>query len=453
MVCLKNFQELNKALISFGICLLLLLPFLDAHASVDMENAKGWKAGVARVNITPKESMWMRGYGSRNHPSEGTLHDLWAKALVLEDASGKQAVLITLDLCIIQKSFSDEIRDRLQKNYKFNRSEIILSLSHTHSGPTIRGEGKHIYKNLKPDELEKIENYSDALVEQLISIVGQALESMVSVQLSSGSGVARFGVNRRNNEESKLNQLIYLEGPVDHSVPVIKVKTSTNELLALVFGYACHATVLNSYQWSSDYPGLAQAALEETFPGTTAMFFAGSGADINPLPRRTENLARQYGNSLAAAVVRVLHEPMQELTPDLITKYSEIDLSYTALPNKSIENDTPQTSTYPYPVQIWRMGEQNLVMLGGEVVVDYSIMLKKIFGQDLFVMAYANAVMGYIPSTRVLREGGYEGTKALNSNDGPSIWKANIENLIVQEVLNLAEQAKMAQPESKLVEN
>src|SRR5690606_21645219 len=154
-----------------------------------------------------------------------------------------------------------------------------------------------------------------------------------------------------------------------------------------VFGYACHATVLNFYQWSSDYPGIAQAALEQAFPGTTAMFFAGTGADINPLPRRTEPLAVQYGYSLAAAVKRVLNEPMRELKPELVTKYSEIDLAYTAFETRSVDSES-RYGTYPYPLQVWRIGEQNLVALGGEVVVDYGIRLKEIFGEDLFVMAY-----------------------------------------------------------------
>jgi neutral ceramidase len=441
---------MKKIIIILVVC--SLLPFLFAEASVD-KKAKGWKAGVAKVNITPQKSMWMRGYGSRNRPSEGTIHDLWAKALALEDAGGKRAVLITLDLCIMQKSYSDEIRDRLQKKYKLDRSQIILSLSHTHSGPTIRGEGEHIYKGIKPHELKDIEDYSDVLTDQLVKIVGKALKSMTPVQLSSGNGVARFGVNRRNNNERILNQLAELEGPIDHSVPVIKISTTKkNKLLAVVFGYACHATVLNTYKWSSDYPGLAQAALEKEFSGTTAMFFAGTGADINPLPRRTVSLAVQYGNALAAAVKRVLNEPMQPLQPNLVTTYSEIDLTYTALPAKS-NNNTARTGTYPYPIQVWRIGEQNLVTLGGEVVVDYGIKLKEIFGQDLFVMAYANAVMGYVPSVRVLREGGYEGTKALNSNDGPSVWKANVEARIIREVLNLAEQAGISQPDVKLVRN
>lgn len=445
---------MKKATLLFIVfCFSFVVP-LHAHTPFQNKDA-GWKAGVAKVNITPTKSMWMRGYGSRNRPSEGTLHDLWAKALAFEDASGKRAVLITLDLCMMQKSFSDEIRKKLQKKYKLDFSQIILSFSHTHSGPTLRGEGAHHYKDLTGTQRQDIEQYSNTLEGQLVKIVGKALTSLAPVNLSSGNGVARFGVNRRNNNEKTLSQTSELAGPVDHAVPVIKVTTTKDDkLLAVVFGYACHATVLNTYKWSSDYPGLAQTALEEALPGTTAMFFAGSGADINPLPRRTVSLAVQYGNALAAAVKRVLNEPMQELQPDLVTTYSEIDLAYSALSDKSNSNKSQTSlSTYPYPIQVWRIGQQNLVTLGGEVVVDYSIRLKEIFGQDLFVMAYANAVMGYVPSARVLREGGYEGTKALNSHDGPTVWKADVENLIVREVLKLGEQARMLQAESTLIEN
>ena len=441
----------KTTLLSAFFCF-LILPFVFAQTSPAGKET-GWKAGVAKVNITPGKSMWMRGYGARNRPSEGTLHDLWAKSFAFEDAGGERAVLITLDLCTMQKSFSDDIRNRLQKKYKLKRSQIILNFSHTHSGPSLRGEGQHHYENLTAGQRDDIEEYSDLLEDQLIRIVGKALSSMVPVKISAGNGVARFGVNRRNNNEGTLNVASKLEGPVDHSVPVITVTTAKeDQLLAVIFGYACHATVLNGYEWSSDYPGLAQTALEEAFPGATAMFFAGTGADINPLPRRTASLAVQYGKSLAAAVKRVLNEPMQELQSDLVTTYSEIDLTYTALPAAS-NNNTARTGTYPYPIQVWRIGSQNLVTLGGEVVVDYGIRLKEIFGQDLFVMAYANAVMGYMPSARVLREGGYEGTKALNSVDGPSVWKANVENLIVREVLKLAAEAEVTQAEYELIEN
>src|SRR5690554_1217582 len=89
-----------------------------------------WKAGVSEVIITPRHSMWMAGYGGRDKPSEGTLHDLRAKALALEDISGNRAVLITTDLLGFPKGMSDRIRDRLNKEYGLTKARVILNSSH-----------------------------------------------------------------------------------------------------------------------------------------------------------------------------------------------------------------------------------------------------------------------------------------------------------------------------------
>jgi hypothetical protein len=77
-----------------------------------------------------------------------------------------------------------------------------------------------------------------------------------------------------------------LKGPFDHDVPVLKVSAG-KKVRAIVFGYACHATVLSFYQWSGDYPAFAQIELGKAHAGTMALFWAGCGADQNPLPRRT----------------------------------------------------------------------------------------------------------------------------------------------------------------------
>ncbi len=462
-----------KMLIALSVIyFFFILTFYSAAASDDLQEPyRGWKAGVASVVITPEESMWMAGYAARNRPSEGTLHDLWAKALALEDSNGERAILVTKDLIGFRGAYmADRICNRLKEKYGLSRAQVILSSSHTHTGPELTStpdgylleEANGPYS---PEQWDKIRQYSEKLEDQIVALVGKALDSLVPVQIYSGNGVARFAVNRRNNVEATLNSSTQLTGPVDHSVPVVKVAKTSGELLAVVFGYACHATVLSFYKWSGDYPGFAQIALEDAFPGTTAMFFAGAGADQNPLPRRTVGYARQYGKTLALAVEAIISEPMRELSPNLTTAYSKVDLKFANPPPTEdellqileedsgypeylkdraklllaqLEKGMSLMTSYPYTVQFWKIGEQNIAVLSGEVVVDYSIKLKQIFGEDLFVMAYANEGMGYIPSIRVLSEGGYEGSRSAIFT---TPWAPDIEINIILEVIKLAKKA------------
>jgi hypothetical protein len=256
-----------------------------------------------------------------------------------------------------------------------------------------------------------------------------------------------------------------LKGPVDHAVPVLSIARPDGTLAGVVFGYACHSTVLSFYQWSGDYPGFAQIALEKAHPGAVAMFFAGCAADQNPLPRRTVELAEAYGQKLAHAVDAVLSKPMHAITGQLDTKYKEIALPFDHLPTREqLETDSksknryeaqrarllleqvdagqPLSPTYPYPVQLWRLGpELQFITLGGEVVVDYSLRLKKELGPEhTWVAGYMNDVMAYIPSLRVLKEGGYEGGGAMLYYGLPSIWGPSVEEDIVKAVHSLVEE-------------
>lgn len=458
----------------FTLFLTLLLGFLGEKSAHAVEPDQLWKAGVARVDITPEQSMWMAGYAARDHGAKGMIHELWVKALALEDANGHRAVMVTSDLLGFPKKISDNIRDRLHKQLGLTRAQVLLNSSHTHSGPVLEQALYDVYP-LGEKEKEKIEAYSRQLEDQVVALVEKAFGKLEPARLASGNGVTRFAVNRRENNSSELNRLTELQGPSDHSVPVLRVENKQGKLMAAVFGYACHSTVLSLYKWSGDYGGFAQQVLEEDHPGATALFFAGSGADQNPMPRRTVPLARQYGRELAAAVDRVLEEPMQNLKPRLTTAYSEIDLQLNAPPSKKelatlaenasgwhhrwatrmqgkVHNGEKLRSEYPYPVQVWQLGDQGLVALGGEVVVDYTIRLKRIFGQDLFVLGYSNDVMSYIPSVRILREGGYEGATSQAVYGLPSTWTADIEGRIIHEVIQLAKEAEVAMPKSSIIE-
>ena len=98
------------------------------------------------------------------------------------------------------------------------------------------------------------------------------------------------------------------------------------------------------------------------------------------------------------------------------------------------------------------LGDQPVISLGGELVIDYAIQLKRIFGQHIFVMGYSNDVMSYIPSVRILREGGYEAASSQVVYGMPSTWKADIETLIMYEALKVAEKAGVPQPVSRIIE-
>lgn len=418
-----------------------------------------WKAGMSRVVITPKEPMWMSGYAGRNHAAEGTLHDLWCKTLVVEDGTGNRAAFISLDLVGISRSLSQRICVRLQKNHGLARAQICLATSHTHTGPVVDGNLNAMYFLDKQDE-QRVVDYGRFLEETVVREVANAIAALRPATLRSGIGHIDFAVNRRENREADVPTLRangMLKGPVDHDVPVITVHHG-DKLSGILFGYACHATTLSFYQWSGDWPGFGQIELEKMFPGTTAMFFAGCGADQNPLPRRTVELAEKYGQQIAAAVRELItDEQMPAVAPRLATRYREVRLPF-AEPLKREQLIEQQSSSnkyvvgranlllrklkatgkpirdYAYPVQVWQFGDKlDFVMLGGEVVVDYSLKLKdRRPDRTVFVGAYMNDVMAYIPSERVLTEGGYEGAGAMVYYGLPSAWAGGLEKRILE---------------------
>lgn len=453
-------------------CVLLAMLFMvPALTYADSPPDAEWQAGVARVEITPQEPLWLAGYAGRTQPAQGTLQPLWAKALAVKDTAGTPAVLVTTDILGYPKDVAERISARVEQNYGLSRANLILSASHTHSAPVIGASLKCMYA-FDASEEEKLIAYTKQFEDKITALIGEALNNMASATLYSGNGTARFAVNRRTNNEGALTATSMLQGPNDHDVPVLKVARKDGTILAVVFGYACHATVLDGLQWSGDYPGFAQATLETQYPGVTALFFAGCGADQNPLPRRSVARARQYGVTLAAAVTCALEEPMTALTPQLKTVYEETDLALETVPDETAlrqraenasgyeqrcteallmryKRENGLSASYPYPVQTWQLGEQLLVVLGGEVVVDYAVAIKNQFGQHIFVMAYANDLMAYIPSERVRQEGGYEGQGAQIIYGMPSPWAAGLEDCILNEVRHEVETMPLYSHEKK----
>ncbi|MEK6233723.1 MAG: neutral/alkaline non-lysosomal ceramidase N-terminal domain-containing protein, partial [Planctomycetales bacterium] len=423
-------------------------------------NAQGWKAGAAKVEITPEKPMWMSGYASRGKPAEGKLTPLWAKSLALQDAEGRKAVLVTMDLIGIDRGLGQEIRKRLSRDLGLSSEAIALCTSHTHCGPVVGDNLRSMYF-LDEEQRKLVDEYAETLRDKIIAAVRESVGKLAPAELFWSSGRSTFAVNRRNNrgDVRQARALGRLKGPVDHDVPVLSVRDPDGKLKAVVFGYACHATTLSFQQWCGDWPGFAQAEVEKTHPEAVAMFWAGCGADQNPLPRRSVELAQQYGRQLAAAVEVELRGTPTPVEPRLTTSYQEIDLDYAELPSrerlkqdaesknrflasrakmllKQWDDEGGLRKTYPYPVQIWKLGSDvTFVLLGGEVTVGYALRLKKeMTGRSTWVAGYSNDVMAYIPTLKVLREGGYEGGGAMLYYGLPSPWAPSVESKIINEV-------------------
>lgn len=439
-------------------------------------SADGWKAGVSRVKITPSQPTPMAGYISRGtRPAEGTLTDLWCKVLVLEDTQGHRAALVTLDLVGIDRQLSQKICQQVQEQQHWDRSQIAICCSHTHTGPAV-GKNLALMSYLQCDAAGRkvLDDYAEFLKTSIVEAVQRGVENLKPATLAWGSGEATFAVNRRANPAPEVPQRRAegkLQGPSDYAVPVLAVRQG-DQLAALVFGYACHCTTLASMEWSGDYAGFAQIDLERDFPGCQAMFWAGCGADQNPLPRQTVELAKEYGKQLATAVTKVMQSPMTPLPAELKTSYVEIALPLATLPTREqlltdamsmnavialraktlleqIDRGEPLSPTYPYPVAMWKLGKQiDFVILGGEVVVDYAIRLKdELSGErsspeQVWCAGYANDMMAYIPSRRVLLEGGYEGGGAMLYYGLPTVWAPEVEEMIVDAVKGQAKRTE-----------
>jgi hypothetical protein len=429
------------------------------------EPSAGWKAGVARVDTTPTAPVRMAGYASRTSPSQGVAHPLVAKALALSDAQGNKVVVVTCDIISFRRPFTTRVCDRVKAEHGIPRENIVLFASHNHAGPA-PAEPPDSARSDRPAR-EGFENnvaYTKDLEDKIVAAIGEALGKLEPVSLSYGIGRAHFALNRREPTSRGIRLGKNPAGPVDESVPILSVQKADGKPMAIVFGYACHNTTLrpDMMKIAADYAGYAQDRIEADFPGAVALFVTGCAGDADPHPFGTLAMAKDHGEELAAAVKFVLDHPtwLKPLTGALRTAFTEATIhfggptdrgSYEKLLNdpnqgrkrhaqrmvEAIDQGRPIRSEYPYYAeQAIAVGDGlTILALSGEVVVDYAIRLQKELGGEgkmLWVAAYANDVVGYIPSVRVLKEGGYEAGEAFYGSTWPAPLADDIEAIVVK---------------------
>ena len=414
------------------------------------------KIGVARKSITPDTPMWLSGYASRTTPSTGVLHDIWAKALVIEENSKNRIIIVTTDILGLTRDISEEVARRVIATHGIDRSQLLMNSSHTHSAPVIWPALSVIFEFNQADQQAAMK-YAEYLTDAIVEAVDLAFAALAPGKLSFGKGTAGFSVNRREQTDKGVVIGINAEGPVDHTVPVLQTTDMNGKTKAILFGYTCHNTTSRSYLINGDYSGFAQVEVEKMYPGAIAMYIAGCGADQNPNPRGTVELAAEHGKTLADAVGKALDGELSPVRPPIRTSYTVTDLQFRPIDPEIYRKEMTGSdiymqrrarlileaynkgwdmSFYKYPVQAVRFNKDfTILALTGEVVIDYALAAKNKFpGENMFVAGYCTEVQCYIPSKRILDEGGYEPESSMIYYGFPGPFAGNVEDKVMDAV-------------------
>ena len=419
----------------------------------EIVSGTNYQVGVAKIDITPDFPVRLSGYGGRRDEADSVEQRIWAKALAIRNGAESPALLMTVDNCGVPDYITEAVAAELKRDSGIPRERFVICSTHTHSAPYLSGVLRTLFGEPVPQaHQENIDRYTRELTGKLKQAAKAALADLCPASLSWGEGRVGFAENRRTQG-----------GPVDHALPMLRAIGANGELRAILTSYACHCTTLGGdfNAICGDWAGYASAYIEADYPDATALVAIGCAGDANPAPRTGLNFARQHGHAIAAEVNRLLGTDLATIQGKLSGQVKQIDLPFDKLPTRQeweervegggaigyhaqiqldrLDRGEVLPTTLPYPIQIWNFADElAVVFLPGEVVVDYSIRLKRECDVSrLWVNAYCNDVPCYIPSRRILREGGYEGEGAMIYYDRPTRFAPAVEDMIVRTVHEL----------------
>ncbi len=411
--------------------------------------------GAAKVEVTPKGPVVLAGYGGRTKEFEGIDTKLWARAMVIGEK--EPVAVVVLDNCGVPAPVTARLAKRLAKQ-GIAPGRLVVAATHTHNAPSLVGYAKIVWAGRTTAEQEKrMAAYTEFAIEQMAAAVMAALKGREPLHLEWAQGRANFGGNRRIIRDGVWAGFGFQrDAPVDHSLPVLAARDDKGRVRAVWANYACHCTTVGSRNHvGGDWAGFANEAMETEFPEATAMMSIGCGADIGPQPSGNLQIADQHGRSIGVEVGRLLAGETKKISSAPAVANKEVVLPLDAPTSRQhwegeakrggfhgqlgksmlakIDSEGAIPTTVNYPVSAWKFGtDLAMVFLPGEVVVDYSVRLnRELDWSRLWITAWANAMPGYIPSRRVLREGGYEPDFSQVYYDHPGRYKPEVEDLVV----------------------
>jgi hypothetical protein len=416
------------------------------------------RAGVARGDITAPVGTYLTGFAGRPGPSTGVHDSLEAQVLVLESA-GTKAALICADILTFDDRLVERITGAVYSKAGIAPDNILLCASHTHSGPAVRA----IHGMGAPDV-----EYLDCAADKIVGAVCQAAEQMAPVRVGAGRAEVSIGVNRRRRTDTGIALAPEPSKPIDPDLSVLRVDDQAGKPICILFNHACHGVVLggNNTLISADWIGYARRGIERRFARVAAsafdcpqargeaappvvMFAQGACADINPAEMGTFEMAQRQGERVAEAVAALV--PSIETAPVERVEAGSVAFEMPLLPLPSVDEARKEVADAerqvgalekegapigringakalvawaerlveaaqrggapPMRSRVTAVSLDGIALVGlpGEVFceIGMNIRASSPFART-FVIAYANRVLGYIPTRQAYDEGGYE---------------------------------------------
>lgn len=466
-----------------SFCGKLFLGIVCAFLFVSAESCQAeetLKFGFGKRDITPTEPMRLSGYSNRTIPAKDAYEKLHVRSMVFEGKEGERYAIVSVDLLGLSAQQNAKIARRVEATHQIPRERLVVSCTHTHTGPQLTEPASNLLSTpFTEEETRRAIDFAERLTQEIVGVIGDSITDLKPGKMFLGEGQATFAMNRRKLIDGKWVMVPNPEGPVDHSLPFLKITDSDGTIRGLIFNYACHATTLgpNDNQYNPDWPGFAAKFLEEAYPGAFALSLIGCGADANPEPRAGKNIdaiatSIAHGRAAAAGVKQGLEGKLTEIKEVPVCSFGYAGIAFDLPSAEELKQRLTEQnvtirqhaanmleilkrkrmlpSTYPLPLQTWQFGNDlTMVFMGGEVVVDYAIRLKKELQPGyVWVTAYTNDDPGYIASERVRSEGGYEVDYSMYFYNQPGRWATGTEELIIDRI-----KALKADPQAERARN
>lgn len=381
------------------------------------------KAGAAVIDITPPPGLAMSGFAARSLPAKGAHDALTARAVVIGETA-----LVVADVIGIDAGMSARIRQRCV----LPAGNVVVAALHNHGGPVSMAGRLGM-----PADTAYLERLEDACVAAIDKAAARRQPATISVGQGGDPGIAR---NRRHPG-----------GPVDASLPLLRIRGLNGEMIAQVTAYACHPVVLaaDNLLWTADYPHFVRAALEKAYPGAVALFMTGCTGDANTghsahssislgaNSDRSFAAAEQVGRKIADAALAAAEHGLSgdasvqngsvvlgferretEAAADIEKRWRrelpDADPARKSLLGFWVEWARSIALVVPEPLAV-RLTILDwcgvpIVALPGEIFAETALSIRAALGsgKPAFVIGFADDNPGYIPPASEFIHGGYE---------------------------------------------